>query len=77
MFSPALKAQAGIIKQNTNIGPTSYHENDLVALTGYYDKIHNKGGGKIIIVEVVAGTLITFVDINIFKNAPSLKRLIP
>lgn len=77
MFSPTLKAQAGILKQNTNIGSASYHENDLVALTGYYDKIYHKGGGKIIIVEVVAGALTTFVDINIFKNAPALKRLIP
>lgn len=84
MFSKKLKWQTGIIKQKTQVGGASFDENALLPLTGYYDKVHDKKGQLIIIVEVFIrtkppkiGFYTTYVDIEIFKNAPTLKKLIP
>jgi hypothetical protein len=79
LFSKKLKCQSGILKQRTEICGILFRENDLIALTGYYDKIYDKSkkGRKIIVVEVIVGFERTNVDIEIFKNARALKRLIP
>jgi len=79
LLSKKIKWQLGILKQRTEICGTLFRENDLIALTGYYDKIYDKSkkGRKIIVVEVIVGSERTNVDIEIFKNAKALKRLIP
>lgn len=84
MFSKKLRWQAGILKQKTWVGGATFNEDDLLPLTGNYDKIHNKNGQQIIIVEVLIqakfpkiGFYTTYIDIEVFKNAPALKKLIP
>lgn len=81
MFSQKLKGQAGILKQKTTLSGIPFGENSLITLTGYYEKIfHKTKRRQIIIVEVIISVshriFNTYLDIDIFKNAPALKKLL-